>query len=582
MTSNEAPSRGDTTAVFERQVAGILSEILGVAPNTIPRQDSFLSYGCDSIVLAMLATRINEKFGVTLNLFQLFELSTIEALSEYLPECARASRPQKRLDGLQSTDQLEQNRPRVGAEAGLAAAMPTEEISKLAMGRHRTRAFISCGQKLFWRLAIRPELASYFNLRLSLMLRGPLDIPALQASLQELVNRHDALRVHFAAANPSDPENVELIVPAQSTPAFTLVEPERGAAHDPSATAQGLSQREIEEPFDLLGEPLVRFRLIRFGPTMHAFLVTMHHLITDAWSMNVFKRELCRLYSARSQGKAEELPALPVQYVDYAEWNHRLHQTEPYRAQLHYWDELFASLGQFDPDAYAPLRDRDSAEATSYADLSLAEQDMPRITARGARFATHAVTMYAAIGDSHLASLAFFPASSVVLVLSPVTERHRPELQHALGMYLTIVGVVSRISPGMTLREFVSHMKRSVQEALEAAEARQFATYDLSKRNANDFPLFVYNYFVLPNDCDWKLGGLEVEPLMPSDDTRRFITMLELYHARGPTGLWGALKYDTAQLNDDAIARFSSNYRRMLEAVLSGSDEVPVARLIAP
>lgn len=579
MTSNEAPGRGDTSRAFEPEVVGILSEILGVAPDAIPRQQSFLSYGCDSIVLAMLATRINEKFGLALNLFQLFELSTIEALSRSLPGRSSENRSPKTPDGRRSSELRDQKGSGAGTEIRLAPGMHTRESSAPAIGRN-TRAFISCGQKLFWRLAIQPELASYFNLRLALMLRGPLDTPALRASLQELVNRHDALRLHFSAADPSNPDTVELIVPAQSTPTFTVVEPELGAASDPSAIVQALSRREIEEPFDLLGEPLVRFKLVRFGPTLHAFLVTMHHLITDAWSMNVFKQELCRLYSARSQRKIEALPDRPLQFSDYAEWNHRLHQTESYRAQRHYWDELFASLGRFDRHAYASSPGADSPGATSYADLSLADQEMRRITARGAQYGTTPYVLLQSV--MHLALYSIFPGLERMLILSPVTERHRPELQHSVGMYLTIVGVVSGLSPGMTLKAFVSHMKRSVQEALETAEPRQFAVYDLSKRKTDDFPLFVYNYFVLPNDCNWELGALEVEPVMPADDTRPFITMLELYHARGPTGLWGALKYDTSQLNDDVVARFSSNYRRLLEAVLSGSEDAPVARLIAP
>lgn len=579
LSSNQVLERSDHAASLEHQVAGILSNILGIAPEAIPRQESFLSYGCDSIVLVTLAVRINENFGVALTVFQLFELSTLEALIRYLSGCVREARSTKASDGQQSSILLRQRRQRVGAEAILSAATQSRERSALAESEHHTRTLISYGQRLFWRLAIRAELASYFNLRLSMILRGPLHVPALHASLQELVNRHDALRLHFVAADPSDPDNVELIVPARATPTFTMVELERDAAFDPMTIVAALLQREIEEPFDLFGEPLVRFKLVRFGPTMHAFLITIHHLITDQWSLNILKQELLRLYAARSRGQVATLPELPLQFSDYAEWTHMLHRTESYRAQLHYWDELFTWLGPFEQNACASLRDPAAVPATGYADLSIAEQEVWRIAARGTSYGTTSFVLLQSV--MHLALYSMFPGLKRMLTLSPVAERHHPELQHSIGMYLTIVGVVSTIPPGMTLQAFVAHIKRSVHEALETAEARQFAVYDLSKRRGDDFPLFVYNYLVLPNDGDWAWEGLRAEPVVPAKDTRPFITMLELYHGRSSTGLWGALKYDTSQLNGEAIAQFSVKYRRILEMVLTGSDDMPVAKLIA-
>lgn len=337
-------------------------------------------------------------------------------------------------------------------------------------------------------------------------------------------------------------------------------------------------QREIEQPFDLFGEPLVRFKLVRFGPALHAFLITMHHLVTDEWSLNILKQELLRLYAARTGGEPAALPELPLQFADYAEWSHKLHQTEPYRAQLHYWDELFASLGRFDLNALASLRDPGAGAGTTFADLSIGAQDVSRLTARGARHGTTPYVLLQAV--MHLALYGLFPGLERMLTLSPVAERHRPELQHSVGMYLTIVGVPSTITQGMTLKTFVAQLKRSVQEALETAEARQFALYDISKHRADDFPLFVYNYLVLPNDSDWAWHGLQAEPVIPMPDTRPFVTMLELYHGRSPTGMWGALKYDNSLLSADAADRFSKNYRRIFETVLSGNDDVPVTKLI--
>jgi hypothetical protein len=108
-------------------------------------------------------------------------------------------------------------------------------------------------------------------------------------------------------------------------------------------------------------------------------------------------------------------------------------------------------------------------------------------------------------------------------------------------------------------------------EASKEANGRKRS--EVVGRKATDFPLFVYNYFVLQNDCDWALDNLRIEPVMPPDDERPFITMLELYHASFRGGLWGALAYNAALFSDEATTTFVGEYRRVLETILSCADD---------
>jgi hypothetical protein len=533
-------------SAVEELIARQYGEVLGVAAVDVGAD--FFALGGHSLQAMQLLTALNDTFAVELQFGDLVENSTPRAIAVIIGMIigTRAPRAQERLP--------------------------------LARREQDARTFIACGQTLFWRLAARQDLATYFNLRQALMLYGTLDVDALCTSIQALVDRHDSLRMHFLPCDDGHCADVQLIVAEGQTAPVSLLEPGGDAASNPQDTVRELLRQETQQPFDLLRGPLVRFTLVRFAPALHALLVTTHHLITDAWSNNVLKHELKLLYSARVRGAAATLPALPIGYLDYAHWNRALHQSQQCREQLAYWEQLFASLGSFEGYERA-AEGTGRTPATRYTDLSVSDRDVMRIAQRSAAHNTTPYVFLQAI--MHLALYSTFRPLQQLLVLSPATERHRPELQSSIGMYITIVGVVSGLAAAATFGEFIAQMKRGVHEALANAEARQFALYDLAKHRPTDFPLFVYNYMVMQNDCDWALDDLRVEPVMPPDDERPFVTMLELYHASFQGGLWGALAFNDGLISRQTVMRFAAHYRRILESVLScAGDDEPIAALI--
>lgn len=527
----------------EQRIARMYADILGI--QAVDIDADFFALGGNSLGAMQLLASINEAF------------------------CS----------DLQFGDLVDHATPRAIAASIESAPARHDEPTAPEKPQGNVTTYITRGQLLFWRLGRRRELASYFNLRQGVMLHGPLDIEALGASLQALADRHESLRMHFRPHEDSLAQDVELIIPEQRAVAFVVLEAPADTLADPPAFVRELLQKELEQPFDLLSEPLIRFKLVRFSPTLHAFLVTMHHLITDAWSFNVLRRELNQLYSARVKGQPDPLAPLPLRYSEHARANRRLHESDPYRRELNYWDNLLASLGPVEADLRSGT-DRGDISGTGYADLSISEADFLRLAQRSSAHSTTPYVLLQAL--MHLTLYSVFSGLEKMLVLSPANDRHRPEIQDSIGLHITIVGVVSTISRGMKLRQFIAQLKRSVHEALEHYESRQFASYDLAKHRAGDFPLFVYNYFLLQNDCGWGLDDLAVEPVFPTrEDPRAFVTLLELYHARGPSGLWGQLKYDLAQVDQRSAERFIVNYRRILEAVLSSTDDdMPIAGLI--
>ena len=197
---------------------------------------------------------------------------------------------------------------------------------------------LSLGQQFLWFFDQLVQLKAdnpLYNMPFALHLAGRLDIPSLEESLNEIVRRHGILRVTFAAVKWYA---VQIIEPEMRIK--LLVE---DLSHLPQAervaTAQQLTHAEAREPFDLVGPLLLRARLLHLSKKEHVLLLTMHHIVSDGWSIGVFLRELTALYQAYSEGKPSPLSELPIQYTDFVLWQQEWLQSKGLEKQLAYWKQ---------------------------------------------------------------------------------------------------------------------------------------------------------------------------------------------------------------------------------------------------
>ena len=228
------------------------------------------------------------------------------------------------------------------------ALSPTlrEEVSRrkreiIALAGEQTKYVLpSFAQQRMWLLdQLDPDTPTY-NISNALRLSGTLDVEALKWSLKEIVSRHEALRTTFAAA---DGEPVQMISPTMD--AKLRVEDLRGLPKaEREAEALRRAREEKRRPFDLERGPLVRTKLLLLDQEEHLLLLTMHHIVSDGWSMVVFWRELAALYEAFSSGRPSPLPELPIQYADYAVWQRQWLTGEVLEEQLGYWKAQLAEL----------------------------------------------------------------------------------------------------------------------------------------------------------------------------------------------------------------------------------------------
>src|SRR5215212_2627190 len=217
-------------------------------------------------------------------------------------------------------------RPVTELSADEKRAMLAQLLRKRAGG---ARSFpLSFAQQRLWFLdQMVPGLAAY-NVPLAARFSGPLDLDAFAQSLNALVRRHDVFRTTFTVGPDGAP--VQVVGPAMNLPLPVTAVCDGG-------DVQRLAAEEAQRPFDLAHGPLVRANLLRLGDREHVLLLTLHHIISDGWSLGVLLRDVMGFYEARTTATPSTLPDLPIQYGDYAVWQRQWLQGDVLERQLGYW-----------------------------------------------------------------------------------------------------------------------------------------------------------------------------------------------------------------------------------------------------
>ncbi|HYR09422.1 MAG TPA: amino acid adenylation domain-containing protein, partial [Longimicrobium sp.] len=287
----------------EEVLAGIWAEVLGL--ERVGVEESFFDLGGHSLLATRVVSRVRAVFAVELPLRALFEGPTVAEMAVRVGEMRRAGLPV------------------------LPPVVPAERTGPLPL---------SFAQERLWFLDRLEPGSTTYNIPAAWRLGGALDVAALERSLSEIVRRHEALRTVFAEVDGSA---VQVVAPFGG---FALpVEDLSGLGEaDREAAVRRRAREEARRAFDLSAGPLFRATLLRLGAEDHVLLLSMHHIVSDGWSMGVLFRELSALYAAYLAGRESPLPELPVQYADYAAWQRAQLEGEVLDRQLSYWRERLA------------------------------------------------------------------------------------------------------------------------------------------------------------------------------------------------------------------------------------------------
>ncbi|WP_420127864.1 amino acid adenylation domain-containing protein, partial [Longimicrobium sp.] len=405
----EAPV-GETEAAL----AEIWSALLGA--EQVGRWDNFFELGGHSLLAVQVISRVRQMLGAEVALADLFERPV-------LADLARA------IDGAARTE--------------LPPIEPADRSAPLPL---------SFAQQRLWFMDRMEGTGSAYHITDRQRLRGELDRDALRRALDRIVARHESLRTTFAEV---DGEPVQRVTPAEASP-FQLAEHDLRRAAEPGAELRRLAAEEARAPFDLAQGPLIRGFLARLAEDDHVLLISMHHIVSDGWSMGVLTRELNALYTAFREGRPDPLPPLAVQYADYAAWQRRWMEGEVLREQAEYWREALSGAPELLelPADHARPAQQDFTGATAGVMLDEALSAALKELSR-----RHGTTLYMTLLAGWAAMLSRLSGQDEVVVGTPTANRGRAEIEGLIGFFVNMLPVRVELSHAPTVAALLARVR---------------------------------------------------------------------------------------------------------------------------
>jgi amino acid adenylation domain-containing protein len=520
---------------LEHALASIWEEVLGIA--NVCATSNFFTLGGHSLKATRVVSRIQRDLGVAIPLRELFRAPVLRDLANVV----RAARPEAR--------------------------RPIEPIP-------RAESYaVSHAQRRLWTLAQLAESAAAYSLPRALLLDGDLDAAAFARAMRDLVARHESLRTTFATIDgelrQTIDEHASIDVPL-SVPLLDLT-----AGHDPLARAVELAREDAARPFDLDRGPLLRVSLLRLAGRQHALLFNAHHIVVDAWSIDVLVRELGIAYAAHAGGTVPLMAPLRIQYRDYAAWqNAMLASDQAYAHRLYWREKLAAPL----PVLELPL-DFARPPVKSYNgrripfSLTVEESDALSTLARA-----NDVSLYMLLVAIVKLLLHRYSGCDDVIVGAPVAGRNDADLENQIGFFVNMLPLRDHIDD----QPFTQLLRDVARTATEAYDHQQVPFDSLIAdlnvaRETSRSPLFDV-VVVLQNAerSELRLGDVRIEPFPSTHQGSKFdlnFTFQEEGHR-----LTGFVEYNTDLWRDDRAARAVTHFRELVQSIVTAPEE-RIARL---
>ena len=525
------------TAV-EEVLCGFFSEVLQIEPVGV--RDSFFELGGHSLLATQVTSRVRAALQVELPLRKFFEAPTVERLAAVLNDGEQRQR-------LEHT-----------------AALLHERIPRRTNSGPATLSFAQ--QRLWFLDQLEPESPLY-NIHVALSLSGPLNGPVLRRSMGEILRRHDALRTTFAVIDdrPVQVINKRDIFNLPVSDLQELDETERWLK------VSAWSEAEARHPFDLRDGPLLRAHLLRLSETEHVLLLTMHHIVSDGWSMGVFVQELAALYDAYLAGRSSPLQELPIQYADFTVWQRNWLQGERLEEQLSYWRSQLADV----PPLLKLPTDRPRPPVQSYSGAHEALLLSESLTLSLNELSQHnGVTLFMVLLAAFSTLLYRYSGQSDILIGTPIANRNRAETENLIGFFINTLILRTRFSEQMTFRELLAQVRETALEAYAHQDLpfEKLVEELQPERTLSHSPLFQVMLDLQNAPMrDMKLQGLSLTELPFDSQMAKFDLTLTVFET--DRRLSGALEYNTDLFDAVTVQRMVQHFERLLKAVVSNPDE---------
>ncbi|WP_157201893.1 non-ribosomal peptide synthetase [Massilia sp. Root335] len=513
---------------IELEVALVWQELLCIGH--IGRNDHFFELGGHSLLAFRVISRLAQRLGVTVSVKDLFANPILEFFARTIAEHKNS-------------------------------------LELKILGAERAQPIpLSSAQQRMWFLHHLDTAASVaYHMPAALRLRGRLNIMALKSALDSLVARHEMLRTTFV----NDCGNVQQII-GEHNSGFNLsvVDLTSLSPQQIEAKASEIMNDEATRPFDFEKESMVRGRLLIMSKNEHIFLITHHHIISDGWSIAVLKEELSTLYDAFCRGNTVSMASLPLQYADYAIWQHNWLQTEAPRRQLDFWKSYLEGA----PDLLKLPTDRVRPKIQRYRggviDLLVTRELTENLRDVSRRYG---VTLFTTLLAAWSILMSKLSGQDDIVTGVPVANRPTVDLEPLIGFFVNTLAIrvflggdpkVSDLleGVGVVASEAFSNQDIPFEKVVEAIRPTRNLTYS---------PIFqtMLTMNNVLHTVQFTLGNIEVREIVQTHGTSKFDLYLGLTET--PNSIEGRLEYDSDLFSDETAKRFARYYQEVLSQIAS-------------
>ncbi|MCA9954452.1 MAG: amino acid adenylation domain-containing protein, partial [Anaerolineales bacterium] len=521
----------------EEQLLYIWQTLLAVPEISI--HDNFFELGGHSLLATQLISQVQRRFKVKLPLREIFEQGSIAELAKLI-ETTRARTE--------------------------TAVIPLADTSTLIPVSFAQQRLLVLDQ-------LDPNQATY-NIPMAFQANGRMDEAALQTAVDTLYQRHGSLRTTFFYGN--DGQAYQQIAEAEHLPISTV-----DFANSPEdkheQEAMAWLQAEAQRPFNLNTGPLIRVSHLRLDDTNHLLLIVMHHIITDGWSMNIFVREFMQVYAALVQDRLANLPAMPIQYADFAAWQHKWLQGEVLEQQLAYWQNHLADA----PTVLNLPTDLPRPKLQSTSGNNFIKLLSPELTAALSDL-SHAQnsTLFMTLFAAYNLLLYRYSNQDDIVVGTPIANRNQPGIEGLIGFFVNMLPLRTKIGEQVDFTTLLAQVRQTVLEAHNHQDIpfEQVVSVLQPVRDTSYSPVFQVS-FTLQNseNTDFPpLAGLRLKRLSTESHTAKYDLTLAI--AETNEGLLCNWEYGTDLFLHDTIERMHMHFETLLHSIIA-MPEQPVQQL---
>ena len=512
----------------EEIIANIFASVLGV--QNVGIHDNFFELGGHSLLATQLISQLRVTFNRELPLREIFESPTIAELEPKLNQL------------LTTKNQL-----------SLPLIQPRPDSEQLPL---------SSAQERLWFLHQLEGSSATYNIPAALRITGNLVINALDKALSEIVSRHEVLRTSFRSVNGTPTQ----VIHPDSTININVVDLQQHPEAEQETVLQQQVQQEATTPFDLEVAPLIRCKLWQLDTTDYVLALTMHHIVSDGWSMGILIQELSSLYQAFAAEEPSPLPELAIQYADFTLWQRQWLSEEVLETQLNYWKEALEGA----PELLQLPTDRSRPHVMSYRGSTEGFSLTTELTQKLQQLSRNLGSTLFMTLQAALAILLYrYSGQFDILIGSPIANRNRHEIESLIGFFVNTLVLRTRFEDNPSFEELLRQVRETTLIGYEHQDVpfEQVVSALQPQRSLSHSPLFQV-MFVLQNAPMGKLElpGVSLSQLNQQSTIAKFDLTLSMTETE--IGLVGTWEYNTDLFDGSTIKRMATHFHNLLSAIV--------------